>query len=385
MVRLAAHELAATRKTIMEKRILDIPRSCGLLVEGYHDFEDRRRPASLGGVNFTRIAGQAVNLKDENSRSEVRRMLGWIRTGGAFLILGHGGKFGCGAVAAKKAALRGELDEPPEVMRLVDEIPDKVGELESPDAEIYNARAQAEKICADTEFGVLIARKNITMVMGVFHSDDEIEYQAINQPGERWNDKKLRLAHPKLQVLCDQLRRALNRVRIEQIDLSTHYAHAIFVYDPFQMAKVLDPFHPRLDIGGFSCGDSRLSPRVASYRYLVNPWPGEISGVTIERNGDIRFSGDDLGFIIYMMRHVRGVASLKGNGSGHIVCLDTSIEAAGMIRMALLRNELIKKGTMDGQSITTAAFDGRVFRIENTAHEVGYTLPYAPRYPILTE
>src|SRR3989338_3659700 len=81
------------RSRIRQAETLTIPESCSVLTEGFMGFQSRDRPSSLSGVSFIRIAGQAVGLDNENSRTEIRRMLDKIKPNGVFLVLGHGGIF----------------------------------------------------------------------------------------------------------------------------------------------------------------------------------------------------------------------------------------------------------------------------------------------------
>jgi len=126
------------RSTVTDKlkaqKPLTIPESLGILVEGFTSSRARRasEPShlKLDKTAFVRIAGQALDLQNDNSRSEVRRILNRIKTGGLFLILGHGHFIPCGAVSAKQklmdpATRDGILREPESVRILLDHVSER--------------------------------------------------------------------------------------------------------------------------------------------------------------------------------------------------------------------------------------------------------------------
>ncbi|MBS3067981.1 hypothetical protein J4450_04725 [Candidatus Micrarchaeota archaeon] len=378
------------RSRIRQAETLTIPESCSVLTEGFMGFQSRDRPSSLSGVSFIRIAGQAVGLDNENSRTEIRRMLDKIKPNGVFLVLGHGGIFPCGAVAAKKAALelatRGELlQEHPLVLELVKHVSEDVAGRGSPTAEFMNACYQARKILRDDEFNEIIRRKNLTVTAVIMADDKPLSYVVLNK---EWGFDELFRNHPKLVKLSAQMAKGLRKIIKKGIDISSHYAHAIFVYDPFRIRTILDPREELLDVGGISCVDARLKPNTPDCpKHLFKLDPNESFAVTVELNGSVNFSFDDLGSIIYALHHVKGVNSLSRNGNagnGHIVCLDTSIDAAVAIKLALLGEDAIRTGTIEGRTITTAAFNGKRLLIDNKEHGIEINLEYSPRVDILT-
>jgi len=172
---------------IRNKETLTVPESLSVLAEGYRKFQERSLPSSLGGVSFIRIAGQAAGLDNEESRSEIRRILKETKPGGAFLVLGHGGIIPCGGVGAKQKEIElarqgKELDEPGTVKGLMKNIcPDVAGKA-TPQAELVNAIFQARKILDDPEFGEIIKKKNISVIVGIC-SENPMEYIAINREG----------------------------------------------------------------------------------------------------------------------------------------------------------------------------------------------------------
>ncbi len=370
---------------------LTVPESVQVLVEGFRGFQMRRFPSSLSGVSFIRIAGQAAGLDHKESRDEVLKVLRLLKPGGVFLILGHGGGIPCGAVGAKKLALelakRGEhLPEHMSVRGLLENVSPEVGGVDSPGAEMVNAMFQANKVLADGEFGEIIRRKNITVVAAVV--TDMVEYKTVNRD---WNLKKLYERHPKLIALDLQLTKGLQKTKEDGIDLSKHYAHSIFIYDPMLMREVLDPFETLLDVGGICCVDARLQPNTPDgYKYLFRKGPNRGFGVTVGmKGGQVSFSYDDEGSITYPLGHVKGVNSLAEHGekgNGHIVILDNvcSLVNADVVKTALLQKDQFVSGTMEGQTITLAGFDGKQLRISNQSFGIETYIDYAPEVNILT-
>ncbi len=368
---------------------LGLIESLSVIAGGFQHFQERQFPSSARGVSFTRVAGQAVDLSDDGSKKEIRRILENTVTGGAFVVLGHGGCIPCGAVAAKKKAIELErrgmtFEEHPHIVRLVNQISPEISGLGSPQAEMINAAYQARKLLSDFELGEIIRKSNITVIAAV--CSDTLEFTIMNRTG--WNETKLFERHPKLNALRIQLLKGLDKVRNLGINLGTHYAHAILVDDPLLMRKVLDPNNPALDVGGISCVDARLSPNTPdSLRYLARMSPNTAFSVTVECNGETSFSWDDMGSIVYALNHVNGVNSLKegSNGNGHIICTDTDLELlrATSVKRALLREEAINTATKNGAKITLLGFDGKEMRILNKTCGVDVVLQYNPEVNIL--
>jgi len=428
MVRLARERLMEAKDKIRTGKPLTIQESLGVLVDGFEYFQKRSRPSTISGVSLIRVAGQAVGMKDEHSRDEVLGLLKSIKPGGAFLVLGHGGKTTCGAVGAKKKQVELEkegklMDEHSSIIGLLGNIPAEVHKHESPIAEFENAKWQATKIHLDAEFGEIIKKRDITVVCAVL--DEDILYVALNRDEEKARfvaekmaemgiskneyeekclqdrffddrifEQKLSIGlHPKLSALREQLKKGFMKVERDRIDLATHYAHAIFTYDPMLMRTVLDPFEPYLDIGGVCCVDARLTPNVPDGpKYLFRTPPNSLFMVTIGmHNGAIKFSYDDKGSIAYALKHVNGVNSLANEGhgeagNGHIVCLDTSLGfyRASKVKEELLKDEHFLGATMEGKTITLAGFDGKQLRISNQDHGVEITMDYKPQTNILS-
>jgi hypothetical protein len=382
------YKLSEAQKMVRAKKVLTIPQSIGVLVEGFQGFQKRTFPSSLSGVSFIRIAGQAPGLDHQNSRDEVGGTIERIKPGGAFLILGHGGIIPCGAVGAKKMQSEGgSLHEHPSVMSLLDAVPQSVAWKCSPEAEKHNAEIQAKRILDDGEFGSIIRKRNITVISAVFHGPTD--FTVLNRDG--WDENKLFERHPKLVALRLQLAKALEKVRRDNIDLSRHYAHGIFLFDPALMGAVLDPLERYLDVGGISCVDARLQANCPDGpKYLFRQGPNTIFSVTIGMRGsEPRFSIDDEGSVTYALGHVHGVNSLSAHGdmgNGHIVIMDTdpSFAKAESVKASLLGFSQVREATMDGKTITLAAFDGRSLRISNVDAGIDQVHAYDPEVNILS-
>ncbi|MFH0737236.1 MAG: hypothetical protein V1827_01305 [Candidatus Micrarchaeota archaeon] len=386
------YQLSHAQQKVNDKKVLKIPESMEVLIDGFRGFQQRRFPSSLSGVSFIRIAGQAAGLDHENSRDEVGKVLEKIKPGGVFMILGHGGIIPCGAVGAKKLQLeleaKGEsLHEHGSVMKLLSAVPSSVEGKGSPEAERHNADIQARRILDDAVFGSVIAKKNITVVSAVFHGPTD--FCVLNRDG--WGEQKLYERHPKLVALKLQLAKGLEKVRSESLDLSRHYAHGIFLYDPVLMRAVLDPLEAYLDVGGISCVDARFQPNTPDGpKYLFRLAPNTAFSVTIGMGGgNVSFSYDDEGSITYALGHVNGVNSLSAHGekgNGHIVVIDndTSFPSAAAVKASLLELGQVREATMDGQTITLAAFDGRAMRLVNEAAGVDMVYTYNPAVNILS-
>jgi hypothetical protein len=382
------HKLTELQRLVKDQKTLSVPKSIEVLVEGFQHFNDRQFPSSLSGVSFIRIAGQAAGLDHENSREEVMGVLNRIKTGGAFLILGHGGIIPCGAVAARKKQLDlppGEsLGEHESIHQLISSIPPSVQDMNTPHAEAENATVQARRIYEDSEFRTVICKKNITVVAGVFSG--ETHYNTINR---EWDENKLFERHHELHALRQQLVKAHQKVIGLDINLARHYAHGIFLYDPLLMRQVLDPSRPVLEVGGICCVDARVQPNTPDGpKYLYRQLPNSIFGVTIGmKNGHVSFSYDDEGSITYALGHVNGVNSLNGHGgdigNGHIIIADNDVtfQRAKIVRVALLGLEQMRDATKDGETITMTAFNGQTLRIVNEHHGIDITQYYSPEAP----
>ena len=163
MSRLQLDRVEEVRRAIKAQQKISIPESLAVLADGLANretgFAARDRPSRLGGCSFIRVAGQAVDL-DNGNRKEIRRILDNMSVGAAFVVLGHGAPFKCGAVSAKQAALKspsGKLDSEPEIVnQLVSRVSEKVADCESPRAEMENLREQARRIMMDSEFAEII-------------------------------------------------------------------------------------------------------------------------------------------------------------------------------------------------------------------------------------
>lgn len=383
MSKLQLGRVAEIRERVKAQEKISIPESLTVLVDGFSNektgFIARDRPSRLGGCSFIRVAGQAVDLTNGN-RKEIRGMLDSMSTGAAFVVLGHGAPFKCGAVSAKQAALispSGKLDSEPEIVnQLVARVSDKVAGKESPVAEMENSIEQATRIMMDSEFAGIITRKNITVVAAV--CTKTLQVKAINKP-DSFDPK---VYHPKLRELEAQLGKVVNRAISEGMLLEKHYAHAIFAYDPSQLRGVLDPHHPKLEIGGISCVDARLAPLTPDGpRYMLKLFPNQGFSVTVHYgpNG-VEISSDDGGSTVYALGHVGGVKESK-----HIVVIDTSLSLARAkaTRDGLLKIEEIRAATRNGETISLAGFDGEGLRVVNDVEGINWDVEYTPKYPIL--
>ncbi len=374
--------VAAVRKA---KTISPFDSAC-LLAEGFARFQERTYPSTLPAVSFNRIAGQAIGLDEKESREEVGRILRAIRPGGAFVVLGHGGIIPCGAVGAKKAAIdaaaRGEtLDEPEAVLSLLDRVSPNVHGLDSPAAELENAKFQALKILDDPEFAQLIMKHNLTVLVAICSDCQKIDYYPMNRPAD-WDDNKLYSAHSKLYALKLQLSRGLGKVVAKGIDLKSHYAHATIIYDPLDMRTVLDPGVGLLEVGGICCVDGRLKPNTPDGpKYLFRVPPNQTFDITVDldERGAVIMSVGDKGSDAYRMKHVLGTKT-EGDGergNGHVVTLATSLDFAMNIKEARLANNNI-----DPDLITVAAFNGSSLRMINPALSIDWHMEYNPIVPI---
>ena len=381
------------QRLVAAKQTVNVFQSISVLTWGFDRFQERTMPSSLSGVSFLRIAGQAACLSHNyefNSRSEILRLLGKIKPGGVFLMLGHGGIAKCGAVAAKQAQLEGQLgNESEPVIRLLDHVSPEVGGQSSPHAEETNAVFQALKIMDDQEFNAIIQKKNLSVVWAVCSSLGTLKYHALNRPN--WDQNKLFERHPKLLALSLQMQKGLKKFLADDHgNLDQHYAHAAFLFDPLEMRTVLDPFELLLDIGGICCVDARVTPNTPDgYKYLFRLPPNRAFAVTIETgNGNI-FSQDDIASLVYSFGHVSGVNSLtahgeKGNGHTPILTTDMSLAKAEAVKTALLVHEIAHRATRGGETITLMGFDGKALRIVNSAQNIDFVLPYNPQVNILS-
>lgn len=384
MSRLQLDRVEEVRRAIKAQQKISIPESLAVLADGLANretgFAARDRPSRLGGCSFIRVAGQAVDL-DNGNRKEIRRILDNMSVGAAFVVLGHGAPFKCGAVSAKQAALKspsGKLDSEPEIVnQLVSRVSEKVADCESPRAEMENSREQARRIMMDSEFAEIIVRKNITVVAAV--CTEVLMLEALNKP-ENFN---LYTYHPKLKELEAQLGKVVKRAIDENMPMNSHYAHAIFIYDPSQLREVLDPNHPKLELGGVSCVDARLAPLSPDGpRYMFRLFPNQGFNVTVhhEADGRVEISSDDGGSTVYALRHVGGVKETK-----HLVIVDTtlSLARARATREGLLKIREIAEATSSGETISLVGFDGEGLRLVNDAQGINADIEYDPKYRIL--
>ncbi|MFH1785091.1 MAG: hypothetical protein ABH842_01560 [Candidatus Micrarchaeota archaeon] len=371
---------------------LTVPESISVLAEGFMRFQQRTTPSSMNGVSFLRVAGQAACLDEPLPRSEIKRLLEKIKPGGVFLIFGHGHIAKCGAVAAKQAALglpEGEhLHEPEVVLKLLDSLPKDVRGLESPDAELVNARYQATRVFEDPELREIIDKKNLTVAYAVCSDITPFTYHLLNRT---WNQDKIFERHPKLIALRLQMPKALGKViDANREGLDSHYAHAAFLYDPLDMRTVLDPFTSALDVGGICCVDARVTPNVPdSPKYLFRIPPNQSFMVTMAINGGAQLSTENLGSLIYSYGHVAGINSLNQHGepgSGHTVVLTSGsdLDRALAVRMALVQHEVVNQATSHGENISMAVFDGEKLRLWNPNHGIDMVIPYTPQINILS-
>ncbi len=358
--------------------------SACLLVEGFIHFQERTYPSTLTAVSFNRIAGQAIGLDEKESREEVGRMLRSIRPGGAFVVLGHGGIIPCGAVGAKKAAIKAaakgkKLDETQPVLDLLNRISPDVHGLDSPAAEFENAKFQAQKILDDPEFSDLIKRFNLTVLVAICSNCKEIQYFPMNRVD--WTEDKLFGAHSKLYALKLQLSRGLERVVQKGIDLNAHYAHSAFIYDPLDLRTVLDPGVSLLEVGGICCVDARLKPNTPdSPKYLFRVPPNQTFDITVDltETGEVIMSTGDKGSDDYRRKHVLGTRTEgHADGNGHVVTVATSLDFAMNIKEAR-----VALNNIDPDLITATAFDGRSLRMLNPALGVDWHVEYKPAVPI---
>ncbi|MBI5223088.1 hypothetical protein HY990_01570 [Candidatus Micrarchaeota archaeon] len=356
--------------------------SLGVLVDGFASrtdgFAARDRPSILSGGSFIRIAGQAADLTNGNRR-EIKRILEQLVPTSPFLIMGHGGLFKCGAVAAKKIAVEngGTIPgEPKIVNKLVERITPEVCGRESPEAEMINAQYQAQKILDDPELREIIDRKHIVVIAAV--CGNGINTVAMNRPKEYRSIKE----HIKLRELNRQLAKVIRMARDEQMPLDRHYAHAIFAYDPFKLRKILDPYHPHLELGGVCCVDARLAPLTPDGpRYLFRLFPNQGFSVTVAHTEQgVELSSDDAGSIVYAGRHVGGVKE-----SRHMVCLDTELTLvnARATAKALVGIDEIRELTQEGSTISLIGFDGREMRVSNEYLGIDEMIAYDPVVRIL--
>lgn len=377
---------------LAQRRVLTVPESLGVLVDGFqHGFQRREYPSTLNGVSFVRVAGQAACLSEPVARAEIKHILDDMRPGGAFLILGHGTITRCGAVRAKQIALRlpsGErLHEAESVLHLLENISPGVVGLDSPAAELENARYQAERILGDPEFNSIIKRKNITVVYAVWTGNSELHFTAINR---NLVNGELLTHHPKLRALTTQMAKGMHLLAAssEQDNLGSHYAHAAVVYDPRDLRKVLDPYSQALEVGGVCCVDARVTPNTPDGpKYLCKQGPNRIFAVTIVLGGH-KFSDGDSSSLPYGYCNVAGINSLANDGekgSGHTVALttDVTLDASNVVLSELCKHPKVSEATLHGANISLVGFDGRTFRVMNDFHGIDESFAYAPQVDIL--
>ncbi|MFH1520602.1 MAG: hypothetical protein ABID61_03085 [Candidatus Micrarchaeota archaeon] len=378
---------------LAQRRVLTIPESLGVLVDGFqHGFQNRTYPSTLSGVSFVRVAGQAICLSESVARLEVKHILDKIVPGGAFLILGHGGLTKCGAVGAKQAELAlptGEhLNEPRSVNHLLEHISPNVARMHSPEAEFENARFQAEIICSDQEFKSIIDRKNITIVYTVWTGEEALHFTAFNR--DIANGDILEY-HPKLGALSAQMAKGARKLAENggNGSLQSHYAHSAVAYDPTDLRRVLDPHSLALEVGGICCVDARLTPNTPDGpKYLFKQGPNSLFAVTVVLGGS-RLTVEDSCSLPYAYGHVLGINSLAHDGergSGHTVALTTDItlDASRLIESDLCEHHKILEATANGAAISLVGFNGRTLRVFNKAHGIDESFVYQPQVNILS-
>ncbi|MFH2105650.1 MAG: hypothetical protein ABII22_00170 [Candidatus Micrarchaeota archaeon] len=353
------------RKIVGQKRI-SAYESILAFENGFERFGQMQMPSELTGMSFFRAAGTVISIQDEGSRQEVGRMLERIEFGGAFLVVGHGGKYKCGGVAAGQGHHSGaDLSKEHEFVRhIASQIDPEVVSQESGLAELTNAMAQAQKVLNDSEFGASIRQKNISIIAAVA-THNRLHFIAVNRP--IWKEGDILRKHPLLYALKRKVERGHKTMEIEQKP-ATHYAHAIIVYDPLDMRTVLDPQREKLSVGGLTCVDARQQIRTPDGpAYLFRLHGNEAFAATVGIVGnEVSLSWDDTGSIIYALGHVDGVNSLAHHGekgNGHIMALATTPERAMLIRTALMNIEPIQNATNNGETLSTASFNGQALEI----------------------
>ncbi|MEK6982673.1 MAG: hypothetical protein AABX38_07095 [Candidatus Micrarchaeota archaeon] len=366
---------------------LSIPQSAFEIFRGFSLFNERIRPTKLLGVRFERVAGQAFDKKDLHSREAIRRNLLSIKQKGAFLILGHGGEIGCGAIKGKQNP---NPSQPQLVKDLVEHISERVIGLDDLQyaASIENALFQGIKILHDPEFAAIIKEKDITVVYAVCNGDANYSYNALNKG---LNENALLFKHPKLQQLREQFQHGLAKVSEFGIDLKKQYAYAAFGYDPAELASVIDKYSTEIELGGVCCVDSRLPPHTGVY-YLLRIEPNEAFSGTFHHS--IRPDGVyqpiisklAAGSIEFGLQNVCGINSLNPDnpGNGHLVMLATSLANARKMKETVLQFSGTARATKDGKTISLLSFDGKELVMQNDSLGFDLVASYDSPAQILT-
>lgn len=348
---------------------LTVGDSLATTVEGIQSNLQRERNMEKKGMAFKRVAGQAVIANDPSARTDIRRLLEKTKKDGVFVILGHGGMYPCGAVAARKAQLNGAAEtirreEHRHTIRLLENISPDVQYLGSPGGEWHNATMQGIAILKDPEFAEIVKRRNITIVYAIAVNNDPVIFAATNAD---LTHADLCEKYPKLKMLAAQLEKSTITAAAEDKG-SRHFAHAIVLYDPLDMMSVLAPDQEELEVSGIICVDARLTP--GTLDNILRGHVGEFFFVGANAtNGVEIINPANGGSISYALRHVGGVNILnKGGittGNGHIVALATNPERAAKLRNAISTYDDTKRVIQMGGSITVITFDGREARIIN--------------------
>ncbi len=356
---------------------LTIEQSIQLAIEGISSNVKRldgQSSMEKRGIMLKRVAGQAVIADDQAARADIRRILDKMLPGGVFVVLGHGGDYPCGAVAARKSQVSGGAEairqnEHQSTVQLLENIPDTVMYMASPAGEWHNATMQAVKIVSDEEFGEIIKEKDITVVYAVAVNNNPVAFSALNK---NITPVELMEQHGKLRVLARQLEKGMVTAAAEDKG-SRHFAHALVFVDPLDMSSVLAPQYPGVDVGGICCVDARLTPNTLDN--LLRGHVGEyfFVGVAVDEKGMTPLSVANGGSASYAWRHVNGVNIIKGTteGNGHIIAMASSPDRANLIAKGCRSYDDTKRVIELGGSITTISFDGKTVLVHN--EKVGIT------------
>lgn len=356
---------------------ISVPESFYLLDHGFTDFQTKPEPTKTRLCELRRVAGNIFEAEDHVARREIRKMLTNVKDEGIFLILGHGGSIPCGAVSAKKKLLTDGIDVHENISHILDHIPVGILGLNSPEAEELNARHQATLLLDDSEFSAIINDKHISVVTGIC-TDTGINFNVIRE------SKSDGILNPGsvLVALSDQLKRGLSTALEEGKNLQKHFAHVMFIWDPQEMAHVMNPKSEPLELVGLCCIDGRLPPRVPGPRYIFRTRAGEAVSVTCSINGKVEFTKGELGSGLYGLNQVYGLAPGR-DGNGHVLAFASSMEHARMIREAVLEMPEFVSLTKGGATISVGFFDGELLVLRNGVSGITIRRPYIPDTPIL--
>lgn len=343
------------------------PMVSDLLEIGFDHFNQRVDQLKTLGIRFRRIAGQVIDTTDLSTRNEIKQTLENLTEGGVLISLGHGGKtcLSCGAVSSKKKqielASKGQtLTTEPYIVNLLGHINPGVTRFDSPDAEMFNAVDQLAKILVDSEFGEIIKRKNLTVVAGVFTENGTVFKtvtleDSAHPKSQDLDDSTIHSKFPKLQILRDNLARGIKKAKESNISLEKHYAHSIMLFDPYEIASVMDANTP-VEVAGFCCVDARLQPNTpGNPRSFLGIGPNEVFGVTAQftpaSNLDSLIIANDLGSIDYALGHVSGINQIP-----NFITVATTLEGASSLKMELLKVPKYREATNNGKHIITVSF-----------------------------